>query len=145
MSTTENNKLIAEFMGHDISHFYVFIPSNGVYKEVEMFWDHCCGRQNKYGNYKVMSVGQQIPFKSLWYHKSWDWLMPVVIKMVTMYHSQCMFEHPGYTNIDSKWKFHFEALNDCKCVTNGDGETMLESTYKAIVKFVKWYNENKND
>ena len=75
--------------------------------------------------------------------KYWEVLMPVVVKMVTMYHSQCLFEHPGYTNINEKWKFHFEALSDCKCRCDGEGETMLEATYKAVCEFVKWYKKNK--
>ncbi len=53
----ENNKLIAEFMGH--------ITSDNL--------ESVCGFR-----------GQEIfPFADLEYHTSWDWLMPVVEKIET--------------------------------------------------------------
>ena len=141
----DNNKLIAEFMGHDVSQFYVFIPSNGVYKEIEMFWEHRCGKQNKHGNYEVMSVGQQIPFKSLWYHKSWDWLMPVVEKI----------EEIAGDNSTETIKYHRFCvdMSGCFCsitdnqedvlISECDGGTKLRSTFLAVVEFIEWYNKNK--
>ena len=53
MNTQENNKLIAEFMG-------------------VVFHDD----ENQYYNADGLHIGN-----TLQYHNSWDWLMPVIIKM----------------------------------------------------------------
>lgn len=52
MNTTENNKLIAEFMGlrHGRSSFRTYVIENNI----------------------------EVLTKDLQYHTSWDWLMPVV-------------------------------------------------------------------
>ena len=69
------------------------------------------------------------------YSKSWDWLMPVVEKidlilpddnLVTISFNRCLIEwhEKGIT---------FEGL----------GNTRIEATYKAVVEFIKQYNQNK--
>ena len=60
------------------------------------------------------------------YHTSWDWLMPVVQKI-------CKLHRP------SKEYFLIEKLYQ-SCFDN----TPIK-TYKAVVEFIKWYNENKNN
>jgi len=122
MNIVENNKLIAEFMSIPVIN-----ETSGIITPM----------------YKAVGLGGWCREDELKYNLRWDWLMPVVEKMITMYDSQCLFEHPRYTNIDDKWKFHFEALSDCKCRADGKGETMLEATYKAVIEFIKWYNKNK--
>jgi hypothetical protein len=88
------------------------------------------------------------------YHKEWDWLMPVVIKISNhIYDSK---EHENW--IDGKF-----IINDCAHpVTFGifsqEGkpmfrfnrqplfayDTLIESCYHACVDFIKWYNsQNK--
>ena len=56
MSTTDNNKLIAEFMGHKI---------NFGFKEQG-----------------VLFSGQHINVEKLLYHTNWNWLMPVIEKIL---------------------------------------------------------------
>ena len=55
METTENNKLIAEFMGYEVKHNKCYSP--------------------KYND------GTIAPIK---FHSSWDWLMPVVREILTL-------------------------------------------------------------
>jgi hypothetical protein len=58
MTTTEGNKLIAEFMGGKVSYFSV----------------------TNFPHYKGLTHGRNILFEDLKYHSSWDWLMPACHK-----------------------------------------------------------------
>jgi hypothetical protein len=62
METTENNKLIAEFMGMN----YGDLNDNSVMTQM-----------TPQGN-------EVVPIDSMKYHNSWDWLMPVVREVVTL-------------------------------------------------------------
>ena len=57
------------------------------------------------------------------FQTSWDWLMPVVTKCLDIYHIEQM-------NDDLNFKF-YDSIGDIK------------KTYKAVVEFIKFYNENK--
>jgi len=68
------------------------------------------------------------------YNSSWDWLMPVVEQI----------EHLNYFVDINHWTSIYKAeweTRDC-IVTVIDG-TKFKNTYKAVVEFIKWYNENK--
>ena len=99
-STMEDNRLIAEFMG-------AFFDDNGMTR--------ICG---KYGLERVNDL-------SLKYHKSWDWLMPVVRKC---------------KNVDADW------INENAQHLIDDIDNALtccwseESTCKVVVEFIKEYN-----
>jgi hypothetical protein len=129
----ENNKLIAEFMGAEIEENY---------KQYPWTWDDdypnpririritlpldTLPKSQKFGVYYV---------EGLQYHTDWNWLMPVVEKidlilpddnLVTISFNRCLIEwfEKGIT---------FEGL----------GNTRIEATYKAVVEFIIFYNENK--
>ena len=60
----------------------------------------------------------------LLYQTSWDWLLPVV--------SECREKSNAE---DSHWEavcYSFEGCN-------------IDVTYQAVVEFIKWYNQNKED
>ena len=59
----------------------------------------------------------------LQYHTSWDWLMPVV---------ESCFDVFDQTNDDLNFK-----LNDALLETN------IDSLYKAVVEFIKEYNDEQ--
>ncbi len=65
------------------------------------------------------------------YHKSWGWLMPVVEKIEGMY--PVLIER-AYCRI--------EADGEGAYFENNTGDKLL-STYKTIVQFINWHNENK--
>lgn len=81
------------------------------------------------------------------YHSSWDWLMPVVekieqIKCVNVYTSktthgefsiEISYETPSYAGIQ----------NNKSIFIKDKTLTKIESTYKAAIEFIKWYNEQK--
>lgn len=63
------------------------------------------------------------PFANLKYHTSWDWLMPVGAKCIEK--SLSFRNHPF---IDLKIKEAVQSFN-------------IQLTYKAVVEFIEWYNE----
>lgn len=87
---------------------------------------------------------------SLKYHVSWDWLMPVVEKISKI---TFKWETKHESGTDSYYLRTFGMLdeetgrvmvriNNCALHT---APTLIEATYKAVVEFIKWYNENKPD
>jgi hypothetical protein len=63
------------------------------------------------------------------YHESWDWLMPVLEKVM----AKC-FELEEESDKDLIEWFY--------CIR--DFIPDINSTHSAIVEFIEWYNENKN-
>lgn len=105
MKTTENNKLIAEFMGYEEQDMSFRIPKQILKIEQE----------NDCPNSQDLDCWD-VPLKSLQYHTSWDWLMPVVTKCLDIYHIEQM-------NDDLNFKF-YDSIGDIK------------KTYKAVVEFI---------
>ena len=111
-NVTENNKLIAEFMG--------------------------------YPKHKIDFVGKRLNFensKHNTYHKDWNWLMPVVekIESFVLNDDNSFNVTIGATNycvIQDSYGEIYENIEDSE-------ETKLLTVYKAIIKFIKWYNEQK--
>jgi len=114
----KGNKLIAEFMEAQYQietkrYYFTEEVSNSIY----------CG---------LIHHEEQ-----LCYHTFWDWLMPVVEKIETL----------GY-----RFSISTTFIRVHTCKTNWDGndeyncaafDGKLNTTYHAIVEFIKWYNENK--
>jgi len=126
MKNLENNKLIAEFMGLDELGRYVptkLLPSI------------------KYGLFQGIFEIEETEF-----HISWDWLMPVVDKI-----EKLNFEINGVvSSVDINIIYGDCIIQD----EDGLGElyiykhsnesgNKLESVYRAVVEFIKWYNKNK--
>jgi len=122
MNTTESNKLIAEFMG------WKQVTSHG-----SLVWD-----RPKIDSQKPL-FGELVDKKENGkYHSSWDWLMPVVERIEADYqHSvsicwqHCIVSNAGY----NKMEFGIELASSTK----------LDATYNAVVEFIKWYNQQKNN
>ena len=72
------------------------------------------------------------------YDTSWDWLIPVVEKI------EGLDDNGGFFDC------HFQILRNGSFVIDRCGETVIEiygndklkATYKAVIQFIKWYNEN---
>lgn len=107
MNTTENNQLIADFMG-------------------VVFYDD----QNKYYD----SVQGLFIGRSLKYHESWDWLMPVVSKIFTL----SFREVKGLRERSNEERGLFNP--------NGCGlHSTIEKVYKEVIEFINWYNQQQNN
>ena len=126
MNTTENNKLIAEFMGLE--------PYN-----------------LKYIKHPFFKREKEIHVVNLKYHTSWDWLMPVVEKIESLgvkfwvKGNTCrVYINRELAELDSNVEWNgisteFEGF----FFIYFEEKTKKEATYKAVVEFIKWYNENK--
>lgn len=112
MTIEEGNKLIAGFMGHKVS----------------------------YGLEKAMLISTgDINYTPVKYHKSWDWLMPVVEKIdkdfsknfeVIIYSASCYIH---------KWNEDKQVYDT---FISGVGKK-IDAVYGAVIEFIKWYNENR--
>tara|TARA_R110000851_G_scaffold68979_1_gene154697 strand:- start:1360 stop:1845 length:486 start_codon:yes stop_codon:yes gene_type:complete len=113
MDIVKNNKIIARYMGgkfsgesrFSIEPQDVLLPKFGVCR-----WD-------------TVDVGEG---KTLQYHKSWDWLIPVIDKITSddtypkyRDHSSSIVDDGG---IDINTKF-------------------ISNTYNQVIYFIHWYNE----
>lgn len=155
MSTTENNKLIAEFMefheaivrSHKGVKYDYNIP-NGfeLIKETETTIEsQWC---------EILMEQDYCMVEDLKFHSSWDWLMPVVEKIETIelegshiiegepYHNVNfgVFIKPDNTHINlygdmTVWEQFIEP--------KFDGLGRLSATYNAVIEFIKWYNQKQ--
>ena len=95
---TENNKIIAEFMGVSKSK----IDANGQVLNFE---------NSKYNTY----------------NSDWNWLMEAIEK--------CLIGEAEHD--DEKAKKAISEIYESLCSIN------ISATYKSVVEFIKWYNEQK--
>jgi hypothetical protein len=114
MKTEETNKLIAEFMG------FVESPTTNKY------WT----KRSSEG----FGIGELVDLK---YNIDWNWLMEVVEKIENfgfeffIVESRCRIAN----NTDKS----IETIIDFEIIG-----TKIQATYKAVVEFIKWYNEQKS-
>ena len=115
--TTENNKIIAEFMGLEITKDKVIVP--------EMFQveEHPFHLLKWIDEFREVDNLPPNSLNNLHFHSDWNWLMEVV---------ESVFKVEEFIKDDLIFK-----LND----------TLLEvnktSLYNACLDCIKWYNENK--
>ena len=124
----ENNKLIAKFMEFPIN-------SKQVMYDTRIYYDI-----SKLNLYNMVSMACEDQFS---FHKSWDWLMPIVEKIESF-----IFNKP-----ESDTYYNVQILGGCyvmiisnngdELITSDSGQSKLECTYLAVVEFIKWYNETK--
>lgn len=104
-NTESNNKLIAEFIGFQFTNIGWFDA-----EEIMSEYYYQLVRSNT--------------FENLQFDRSWDWLMPVVIKCFDI-------EDSHFDDLQFK-------LNDALLETN------INSLYIAVVEYIKEYNKFKN-
>lgn len=135
--TIRGNKLIAEFMGAEVKNeTYCFHFGNPAY-EIQI---------------EEMSFES---VKRLRYQSSWDWLMPVVEKIeslwisgeqssVTIRRNFVEIVHEvGYNNIDYAKNSNLRKDNELGGAFHTNNYTKIENTYKMVIEFIKWYNTQK--
>lgn len=113
----EKNAMIAEFMGM---------------QKTELGW---------YDNNEVLKLPNTSDntFDDLLFHASWDWLMPVVDDIENTYPKAG--DYPSF-----EIRGRLVEIENCHGFGYGrffEGDTKLDAVYKAVVKFIEWYNENK--
>jgi|688.fasta_scaffold106141_6 hypothetical protein len=135
MNTTENNKLIAEFMGRSISPITL-----AEFRKLKPRDKHLVN-------------GAFV--EDLQYHSDWNWLMEVVEKIKTMgyFVSMDYLGNSGYipTNYSSTERIAQVSHKPNPNVSNpptsanpvfiNEFDEPKEALYNLIVRFIKWYNE----
>lgn len=120
MSTEENNKLIAEFMG------WTFFPR-------EDYDTYSC-KFNGAASWDIITK-KDFSTGGCFSYEDWNAIMPVVERiedilpddeLVTIEYKTC------YVNIN-------QAEMDIEC----RAETKFEAVYNLVIEFINWYNENK--
>ena len=119
---TEDNKLIAEFMGFPIDNSDD--PNNPLYLI----------------GHEYNTEYQATYLIEMKFHNSWDWLMPVARKCIETLMSKDVFkmDHDRVKNING-------AASHYASITGYVGSVNMEMSFKCIVDFIKWYNEVKQN
>lgn len=121
-----SNKLIAEFMGY-------------IYSGHAKAWG--IGNAKNIGErifngkmYKNVIKAEKFEEK-LFFHSSWDWLMPVIAKCTKS------FEHHQY---DSEKYYHIteEIFHPDYCLSEFMNNNIM-AIFERVVMYIKWYNEHK--
>jgi hypothetical protein len=117
----ENNKLIAEFIGM---------------QHTDIGW---------YDNEETLQL-QNNTFDELKYHKSWDWLMPVVDEIESIDEELQVF---GGNFIKVSYSVQIENTSvtiwkhsdrfDSKRIIEVNGESKRRTTYNAVIEFINQY------
>ena len=116
MNTQENNKLIAEFMGFQKTNIGWY-DSEETMPPLSNTYD-----SNTFDEHELA------------FHKSWDWLMPVVDKIESL----------GYEFfiVEDRIKIAHNTDHSIDTIINFTlGGSKREATYKAVVEFIKQYNK----
>lgn len=133
----EGNKLIAKFMGcvyDELSDTY----ATGILKLVE---------PQAFGDEQFSSLLHDY---ELDYHISWEWLMVVVEAVevikdeyqgrfgVHIVSNSCTIQSTNFRSDERTTNppYYFDSVTL---------DSKIESTWYAVVRFIEWYNTNKND
>ena len=116
---------------------------------------------NESDEYKNYTYHMKPKTFHLEFHKSWDWLMPVVEKIESLDLKEYGYQWEG---IDGKTEYNNGSIcveierNRCWIYMNLQLDpfhtfneksrgiefpTKIEATYAAVVEFIEWYNERK--
>ena len=124
----ENNKLIAEFMELKQVKWpdekELFWVNNNFIEDFTYFDDYSDDSKFDWGN----SLPQT---NKLIYNYSWDWLMPVVEKILKTIGVKCLDECD-----DKEWY----VITGVTRLTLG---CPINFVFNRVVQYIKWYNENK--
>jgi len=131
LTIIEGNKLIAEFMKYQegyphLKDKYGYIQCEEGYEIKSHINQDAHDSDIDYHQFRL----DQLKF-----HESWDWLMPVVVKIKHMQH-------------DPKEMFMgttFEREIAFNTITKIPIYTSIELVHKQIVSFIKWYNGEINN
>ncbi len=122
---TENNKIIAEFMGYRKMH-----PENkSLYNIVR---------------------NHELHIEDFKYDFDWNWLMEVVGKIESLEDterfeiSNCSVNITYWTSKEIKFNCNIHHRNNGKYLMGGEKtvNTKIDAVYNACLEFIKWYLEN---
>lgn len=159
MTTTEKNKLIAEFMGFKSTNNCVRCGETGKYFDFHYKKGFSCIKEEKIqveSEWGWGLVEQDFLFaEDLKFHTSWDWLMPVVEKIESLPPIQFLdrdwigFDVKIYKTFNTQT--HYCTVKYLKekgefTISNGfSKQSKIEAVYNACIDFIMWYNAAKKD
>lgn len=122
---SEGNKLIAEFMGYyqpkeeqdNLFSFEVYYSRKRCRKDFP---------EKEVSTYYGEDIEDHAFVDDGKFHSSWDWLMPVVNKIRSLYNN---------TAVD-----HNDIIDD---LAEGCIEANIIQVWTAVVEFIKWYNNER--
>lgn len=118
MDTTENNKLIAEFMGFEKT------KSGNLYIMPEGYeWE------------RFLDVENYILPEQFLFHTSWDWLMSIVEKIEGLVSK---FTIRIYTLANTYTDVTIDDIVNIELATS-----KIEAVYNAVIAFINWYNQQQ--
>lgn len=133
MDTDQSNVIMAEFVG---KKFLPYKENSFVQKEFDTYEE--CVRfieEDKREGY-VPELGWKM--KTGDFHKSWDWLIPVIEKIESL----------GYFVMINKWTSVYlvegERQDKRTPITSIEGFSKIENTYVAALEFILWYKLQNN-
>jgi hypothetical protein len=127
MCTITDNKLIAEFIGY---------PTKKINKGIARL------EENKYvwGQTYYYINGDWHAEDYLLFHLDWNWLMQVVDKIESFEDNNRCAKY----NINIEQSFvEIIDKNTDDTIVETDADTKTQATYKAVIEFIKYYN-NEN-
>lgn len=93
------------------------------------------------GYYQNVGAMLPITLEIAQFHSSWDWLMPVVVKINTLAINN--FGIPDFT-IHSNQSFVYDSDSNEYFVNYIPQKgTLIDSIWLTVIEFIKWYNQNK--
>ena len=119
----ENNKIIAEFLLPNNESTDYYLPKFGLYL-------------NRYGETYYEEVFRIDEMK---FHSDWNWLMEVVEKIENLNYWINFHGNISYYNFEIGTN-----NNDFKTII-GEGDTKFKAVYDAIIKFINFYNKQKEE
>lgn len=127
MNTTENNKIIAEFMGG------IMITNHPDCKQISFLRNNNAISPTKKGYYTL---------SMLKYDTSWNWLIEVLSKIENIRHSKDVnsMRFDFYLKQHSAWINDYETEGK-KFIYCGGYHSKLLACYDAVIYFIKWYNK----
>ena len=129
----EGNKLITELLNNDLSK----VCKNDLWDIISL----------KIGFTTVEDYKDEFWTEDVKFHKSWNWLMPVVEKIELLGASTDIHYFAGTKKNSTGW-FGTSILGYSVGLSNYDHtnqyKSKIESVYNAVIHFIKWYNEKNN-
>lgn len=161
MENKENNELIALFMGYKYRYSAEedYSDCGGLYTIVQYYSnqplafeyyskkddephfraifpkDYLTNNDFKYIAIEISGYPSFVLDRELKYHESWDWLMPVYIKINKLIQNKSNYDFKFGYEVDKLHLNMWNILESENCNIN--------DFYITIVEFVKWYNEKR--
>ena len=123
MNTTENNKIIAEFLE------WKFKPKFDCYVVPFNYVDYLDG---------TPFINKICHVENLQFNSDWNWLMVVVEKIESLHESNNVLIGTNITYV----QIHNKVRNEQETF-KGVADTKNEAVYNACVTFIEWYNKQK--